>query len=194
MGTCEIGLCSLLIVLPCIKFFWRFLRHIGKFLDHFGGVDTPAGRVPVPRKPGQVEQIHVEWGGQYLRLLLGFHAPLFFWRFLRHIGTFLEHLRGVDTPMGIALTPKSRPKLSKYMGGAGRSISQLLLGPHAPHFFWRFLRHIGIFQTTWKVLTHLQVECQCPKLGQVKQIHGGVGRSISQLLLAPHAPIFFGGS
>ena len=49
------------------QFFWRFLRHTGTFLDHLGGVDTPEGRVPVP-KAGQVEQIHLAWGGQYLSL------------------------------------------------------------------------------------------------------------------------------
>ena len=29
--------------------FCRFLRHIETFLDHLGSVDTPAGRVPVPK-------------------------------------------------------------------------------------------------------------------------------------------------
>ena len=39
-----------------------------------------------------------------------------FWRLLRHIGTFLDHLGGVDTPMDRVLVPKQWAKLSKYMG------------------------------------------------------------------------------
>ena len=37
-------------------------------------------------------------------------------RFLRHIGTFLDHLRGADTLMGRVPVPKNWAKLSKYMG------------------------------------------------------------------------------
>ena len=32
-----------------------------------------------------------------------------------------------------------------------------------------------------------------PKMGQVEQIYRGVGKSISQHLLGPHVPNFFGG-
>ena len=51
--------------------------------------------------------------------------------------------------------------------------------------------HRNISRSLWEVLTHLQVECQQSKLGQVEKIHGGVGRTVSQLLLGPHAPIFW---
>ena len=68
-------------------------------------------------------------------LLIVLAWTTFFWRFLRHIGTFLDHLGGVDTPMGRVLALKIQANLSKYMG-EGRSICQLLLGPHAPSFFW----------------------------------------------------------
>ena len=56
-------------------FFWRFLRHIGTFLDHLGGVGTHAGRVPVPRNWADVEQIHGGVGRSVSQLLLGPHAP-----------------------------------------------------------------------------------------------------------------------
>ena len=69
----------------------------------------------------------------------------------------------------------------------GRSISQLLLWPHAPNIFWRFLWHIETFLDhlgCW----HTNGQSTCThKPGQVEQIHGGVGRSISQLLLGHHA-------
>ena len=39
----------------------------------------------------------------------------------------------IYTPMGRVPAPKNQAKLSNYMG-EGRSISQLLLGPHAPTF------------------------------------------------------------
>ena len=38
-------------------------------------------------------------------------------------------------PVGRALAPKIQAKLSQYIGGLGRSISQLLLGPFASKFF-----------------------------------------------------------
>ena len=41
------------------------------------------------------------------------------------------------------------------------------------------------------MLTYPWVEHQLPDLGHIEQIYGGVGRSISQLLLELHAPIFW---
>ena len=103
--------------------FSRFLRHIGTFLDYLGGVDTPMGRVPVPRIPGQVEQIHLGVGRSISQLSLGSHAPNLVCRFLRNIGTFLDYLGGVETPMGRAPAPKFQAKLRKYMGSREVNIS-----------------------------------------------------------------------
>ena len=66
VGTSEIELCSLVIVLAFTKFFWRFLRHIGTFLDHLGGLDTPVGRVQVPRHWAELSKYMGEWRDQYL--------------------------------------------------------------------------------------------------------------------------------
>ena len=60
------------------------------------------------------------------------------------MGTLLDYLGGVDTPLCRVPVPNNRGKLSKYLG-EGWSISQLLLGPHTPNTFWRFLGHIEIF-------------------------------------------------
>ena len=98
--------------------FWRFLRHIGTFSDHLGGVVTPVGRVPVPKNQAYLSKYMGE-GTSISQLLLGPHAPKLVWRFLRHIGTFLDHLGGVYIPMGRALAPKIHAKLSKYMGEWG---------------------------------------------------------------------------
>ena len=95
-------------------------------------------------KLGWVEQMHGRVWRSISQLLLGPHAPNIFWKFLRHIGTFLDYLGGVDTPVGRVPVPKTRPSWANTFG-VGRSISQLLLGSHAPNTFWRFLRHIGIF-------------------------------------------------
>ena len=46
MGEVNI---SASIKAPCTKYFLRFLRHIGTFLDYLGGVDIPVERVPVPK-------------------------------------------------------------------------------------------------------------------------------------------------
>ena len=54
-----------------------------------------------------------------------------FWR--RHRETFLDHLGGVDTFMGGAPVPKLGLD-EQIHGEVGRSISQLLLGLHAPNF------------------------------------------------------------
>ena len=83
-------------------------------------------------------------GRSISHLLLRSHAPNIFWRFLRHIGTFLDHLRGVDTSMDGALVPKPG-QVQQIYWGIGRSISQLLLELHAPNTFCRFLRHIETF-------------------------------------------------
>ena len=102
---------------------WRFLRHIGIFQDHLGGVDTPTGRVPVPTNWAKLSKYIGGVGRSISHLLLGPYAATIFRRFLRHIGTFLDHLGGVDTPTGKALAPKNQAKLSKYLGERGQYLS-----------------------------------------------------------------------
>ena len=80
------------------QIFRRFLRHIGTLLDYLGGVDTPLCRVPVPNNRGKLTKYLGE-GWSIFQLLLGPHTPNTFWRFLRHIGTFVNYFGGVDTPM-----------------------------------------------------------------------------------------------
>ena len=48
-GSGEVNI-SASIRAPCNNSFWKFLRHIGTLLDHLGGVDTPMGGAPVPKK------------------------------------------------------------------------------------------------------------------------------------------------
>ena len=105
--------------------FWKFLSHIGAFLDHLAGVETPTGRVPVP-KTG------LNWAN--ISASMRVQCTKYFWRFLRHIETYLDHLTGVETPAGRVLGPK----IGLSWGNTWRkrrSISQLLLGPHAPNTF-----------------------------------------------------------
>ena len=47
----------------------------------------------------------------------------YFWRFLRHIRTFLDYLGGVDLPVGRVPVPKIWAKLSLYMGSGEVNIS-----------------------------------------------------------------------
>ena len=85
--------------------------------------------------PGQVDQIHGGSGEVNISASIRAHAPQLFWRFLRHNGTFLDHLRDVDTPMGRVLTPKNQTKLSKYMGEGEVNISASIRAP-CTKFFW----------------------------------------------------------
>ena len=103
---------------PCTKYFWRFQRHIGTFLDHLGGVDTPVGRVPAP-KTGQVEQIH---GGGEVCISASIRAPCtkFCFQVPETHRNISDHLGGVDTPAARGvLVHKNQAKLSKYMGEQG---------------------------------------------------------------------------
>ena len=52
-----------------------------------------------------------------------------FWRFLRHIGTFVNYFGGVDTPMGRSPVPKNQATLSKYMGSMEVNISASIRVP-----------------------------------------------------------------
>ena len=57
-----------------------------------------------------------------------------FWRFMIHIGTLLDHLGGVGTPMDRVSAP-NMGQVEQIHGGVGKSLSQHLLRPHAPNFF-----------------------------------------------------------
>ena len=84
-----------------------------------------------------------------------------FWRFLRHIGTFVHHLGGVDNiktkSRGRALAPNNQAKFSKYIGEGEINIS-VSIRAACTNFFGRFLRHIETFLDQLMVLTHLWVE------------------------------------
>ena len=76
--------------------------------------------------------------------------------------------------------PPKMGQVEQIHGGMGKSISQHLLGPHAPNFFWRFMMHIGtLFDHLGGVGTPMD-RVSAPNMGQVEQIHGGMGKSISQ--------------
>ena len=109
------------------NYFWRFLSHIGTFVDHLGGVDTPAGRALAPKNQAKLSKYM--GGRSILQLVLGLHAPNYFGGFLTHIGTFVDHLGGVDTPADRALAPKNQAKLSKYMGSGEVNISACIRAP-----------------------------------------------------------------
>ena len=223
---------------------WRFLRHIGRFLDHLGGVDTPIGRALAPKiqaklnkymESGEINmpasirasctkfglkvpETHKNistplWGintpagrmpvpkagpswaitfgvrSSISQLPLRPHAPNCFWRYLRHIGTFLDHLQGVDTPAGRVPVAKAGPSWANTFG-VGRPISWHPLRPDAP-IFWTFLRHIETFlDNLWGVDTPAD-RVPVAKAGPSWANTFGVGRSISWYPLRPDAPIFW---
>ena len=115
------------------NFFGRFLRHIRTCLDYLGGVNPPVGRVLVPRNEARLSK-YMGSGEVNNSASIRDTCTKCFWRLLRHVGTFVDPLGGVDTPMGRALAPKNQAKMSKCMGKE-RSISQLLLEPLTPSFF-----------------------------------------------------------
>ena len=173
---------QLLLGPHALNTFCRFLRHIGTFLDFLWGVDTPMGRAPAPRPGPHWANI---WGSGEVNIWASIRAPCTnFWRFLRHIGTFLHHLWGVDTPA--VRVPKTRPSWANTWQ-RGRSISQLLLRPHAPNTFWRFPIHIGTFLDYLGGVDTPADRVPVPKTGLSWENEWGVGRSTSQLLLGPHA-------
>ena len=96
------------------QIFGGFLRHIGTFLDHLGGVDTPVGSMLVPTNWAKLSK-YMGWGEVNISASIGPHAPNCFLRFPRHIGTFLDQFGGVNTSMGGASVPKTWAKLSKYI-------------------------------------------------------------------------------
>ena len=70
------------------------------------------------------QQIHGVVGSSISWLPLRPHTPNLVWRFLRHIGTFLDNLWGVDTKAGRVSVPTTGPSSSNTWG-VRSSISQL---------------------------------------------------------------------
>ena len=124
------------------QFFLEVPETYRKFLDCFGGVDTPMGRALAPKNQAKFSKYMGE--GRSISAAIRAPCTQFFWRFLRHIRTFLDHLRGVDPPVGRVLVPRNQAKLSKYMGSGEVNISASIRAP-CTTFFWRFLQHIGTF-------------------------------------------------
>ena len=73
-------------------------------------------------------------GRSVSQLLLGIHALNFFWKFLKHLGTLLDYLRGVDPPVGRVLLPNYQAKLSKYMGEGEVNIPASISAPCTKYF------------------------------------------------------------
>ena len=75
-----------------------------------------------------------EMGRSVSQPLLGPHAPNSFWKFLRHIETFLDYLGDADTPEGRVLVPRNWAKLSKYIGSWEVNISASIRAPSTKFF------------------------------------------------------------
>ena len=68
-------------------------------------------------------------GRSISQLPFGSHASNLVCRFLRHIGTLLDHLGGVVTPVGRAPASKNQAKLRKYIGEGEVNISASIRAP-----------------------------------------------------------------
>ena len=55
----------------CTKYFWRFLRDIGTFLEYLGGVGTSMVGAPVAKKWAKLRKCMGECAGQYLSFYKG---------------------------------------------------------------------------------------------------------------------------
>ena len=58
----------------------------------------------------------------------------FIWEFLRHIGTFVYHLGCVNTSMGRAAPPKTRPNWANTLGSMEVNISTSIKAPCTKYF------------------------------------------------------------
>ena len=172
------------------QIFWKLLRHIGTFVDYLGGVDTPAGWVPVTKTKAKLSKDMGRVGRSVFQLLLGPHAPNVLWRFLRHIGRFLDHLGDVDTPIGRALAPKLQAKLNKYMESGEINISASIRASHIKFGLEVSETHKNISRPLWDIKTPAG-RMSVPKAEPSWANTFGVRSSISQLLLGPHAPNFW---
>ena len=84
-------------------------------------------------KLGSVEKIHGEWKVS-ISVSIRDSCTKFFWKFLRHIRTFLDYLGGVDPAVGRVLVPNYEAKLSKYMGEGEVNISASIRAPCTKYF------------------------------------------------------------
>ena len=122
-----------------------------------------------------------------------------------HFREFWDTLRYFQTTWKVFAYPQVKHwylitgSSEKLCRGVGKSISQHLLGPHLTIFLensethWNISDHLkGVCTPTGEALVpdNPWAEHQYPNLGQVEQIHVGVGNSISQHLLGPHTPSF----
>ena len=89
------------------------------------GLRTSRGQVLAPLK---VSCVHFS---------LCLHVPNFLEVPETHRETFVDYLGGIDTTVGRVPISKTGPSWANTWG-VGRSISQLLLGPHAPNVFRSF--------------------------------------------------------
>ena len=142
-GVGEVNI-SASIRAPCTKYFLEVAETHRNISRSLGKCFDSCGQSASAPKLGQVEKIHGGVGRSISLPPLELHAPNLFWKFLRHIGTFLDHLGGVETSIGGALVPKNQAKLSKCMGEGEVNISASNRAP-CTKIFWRFLRHIGTF-------------------------------------------------
>ena len=188
MGKGEVNiLASIRAHAPNI--FWRFLRYIGTFLDHLRVLTHLWAECWCP-KCVQVEQIHGQGGCQYLSFYYGLMHQILLGGFLRHIGTLLDSLGGVDTPMDRLPAPKNLAELSIYMGEWGGQYLSFYYGP-IHQLFWEVPEtHRNISRPLGRCWhTHGQ-RAGSQQIVQVEQIDGGGEVNISASVRA-HAPIIF---
>ena len=90
------------------------LRNI---LDYLGGVDTPVGRVLVPRNLANLSKYI---GSGEVNISASIKAPCTnFFGSPETNRDILDHLGDVDTPMGRALAPRKPGHVEQIHGGGG---------------------------------------------------------------------------
>ena len=171
------------------KFFWEVPETQQNISRPHGGVDTPMGRVLAPKSRPRWANT---WGSGEVNMSASIRAPCTnFWRFLRHIGIFLKHLGGVDRPMGGPPVPKSRPRWANTWGSGEVYISASIRVPYTKTFWVVSEIYRNIFRPLgqcWHTHGQSASAQNMSKLSKYME----EGRSICQLLLGLHAPIFEG--
>ena len=160
------------------QIFWEVPETHKNILDHLEGVDTPAGRVPMFKNQAKLSKYI---GVGEINISASIRAPCTkFLEVPETHGNISRLLGRCSHTHGQRASAQKVGQVEPIHVGVGRSISQLLLGPHVPNFFGSYWDTYKYLYAIWEVLTHLQAECQHPKPGQIDQINvGGGGHYLS---------------
>ena len=171
------------------QFLWKFLWHIGN-LRPLGRCWHTCVKSTSVQSWAKLSKYMGEWGGQYLSFCKGPMHHILFWKFLRHIETFQDHLGDVDIPLVRVLMPNTGLNWANTCGSGEVNISASISTP-CTNFLEVSETQVNMFRPLGRCWHMHGQSVSAQYWDKLRKYMGEMGVNISASVMAPCTKCYF---